>query len=91
MLFKNIFRGSVYNKRIALPERGKRSSTRTLIATNRADRWIFLTGFEKNERSNITKNELSVWKMIAQDLISCTDEALKILNRNGELEGIQHE
>lgn len=83
--------GGVYKKRIALPGRGKRGSTRTLIATNRANRWIFLTGFEKNERSNITRNELSVWKMIAYDLISCTDEALKILSRNGELEEIHDE
>lgn len=29
--------------------------------------------------------------MIAHDLISCTDEALKILSRNGELEEIHDE
>lgn len=83
--------GGVYKKRIALPGRGKRGSTRTLIATNREDRWIFLTGFEKNERSNITQKELCAWKMIAQDLIACTDEALEILNKHGELEKISYE
>lgn len=83
--------GCVYKKRIALPGRGKRGSTRTLIATNKADRWIFLTGFEKNERSNITQKELSVWKMIAQDLLSCTDDAIEILKQNGELEKISYE
>ncbi len=29
--------------------------------------------------------------MIAQDLIACTDEALEILNQNGELEKISYE
>ena len=46
--------GNVYKKRVALPGRGKSGSTRTLIATTREDRWIFMYGFEKNERENIT-------------------------------------
>lgn len=81
----------IYKKRIALPGRGKRGCVRTLIATNRLDRWIFLTGFEKNERSNISKKELYVWKMIAHDLLSCADAGLKILLTNGELEEINYE
>jgi hypothetical protein len=83
--------GNIYKKRIALPGRGKRGSTRTLIATNGATRWIFLNGFEKNEQDNITHNELSVWKMIAQDLLECSDMALNTLQRDGELEEIHDE
>lgn len=83
--------GNVYKKRVALPGRGKRGSTRTLIATNRATRWIFLNGFEKNERDNITQNELSVWKMIAQDLLECSDMALDTLQSDNELEEISDE
>ena len=37
--------GNVYKKRVALPGRGKSGSTRTLIATIREDRWIFMYGF----------------------------------------------
>lgn len=49
--------GGVYKKRIALPGRGKRGSTRTFIATNREDWWIFLTGFEKmSEATSHKKN-----------------------------------
>ena len=83
--------GNIYKKRIALSGRGKRGSTRTLIATNRATRWIFLTGFEKNERDNITHNELSVWKMIAKDLLECSDMVLNTLQSDGELEEIGDE
>lgn len=83
--------GNVYKKRIALPGRGKRGSTRTLIATNKATRWFFLTGFEKNEQDNITQNELSVWKMIAQDLLECSEVALDALQRESELEEVHDE
>ena len=31
--------GGVVKKRVALPGRGKSGSTRTLLATNKADRW----------------------------------------------------
>jgi hypothetical protein len=47
--------GGVVGKRIALPNRGGKSgSTRTLIATNKNDRWFFMLGFEKNQRDNIS-------------------------------------
>ena len=41
-------------KRLALPGRGKRGGARTLVATNKGNRWFFLFGFEKNARANIT-------------------------------------
>jgi hypothetical protein len=33
-------------------------SVRTLIATNKGSRWFFVFGFEKNDRANITADEL---------------------------------
>ncbi len=83
--------GCVYKKRIALPGRGKRGSTRTLIATNRATRWFFLYGFEKNEKDNITQTELAVWKMFAQDLLECSDTHLETLLADRELEELDNE
>ena len=61
--------GGILKKRIALPGQGKRGSTRTLVATNKGDRWFFVYGFEKNERDNITSNELKALKMLADDLL----------------------
>jgi hypothetical protein len=46
--------GGVLKKRVAMPGRGKSASARTLLATNRASRWFFVFGFEKNERANVT-------------------------------------
>ena len=54
--------GGVFKKRIALPNRGKSGSVRTLIATNKNDRWFFVLGFEKNQRDNIGKIELIALK-----------------------------
>ena len=34
--------GGLLKKRVALPGRGKSGSTRTLIATNKNDRWFFM-------------------------------------------------
>lgn len=58
--------GGVIKKRIGVAGRGKRGGARTLVATNRRDRWFFLYGFEKNDRANITDDELEALKEIAE-------------------------
>ena len=50
--------GGVVKKRIGLAGRGKRDGVRTLVATNKGNRWFFVFGFEKNERDNISDAEL---------------------------------
>ena len=61
--------GGLVKKRIALPGQGKRGGTRTLLATNREDRWIFIFGFEKNIRANISDKELEALKLLSGDLL----------------------
>ena len=68
--------GGVFKKRVALPNRGKSGSVRTLIATNKNDRWFFVLGFEKNQRDNINAKELAFLKDFAADLLTITDEKL---------------
>ena len=53
--------GSVLKKRVALPGRGKRGGVRVIVATQKGNRWVFLYGFEKNERDNISDRELKIW------------------------------
>lgn len=69
-LFDADLGGGVVKKRVALPGQGKRGSTRTLLATNRNDRWIFIFGFEKNKRANISSQELASLRMLAEDLLA---------------------
>lgn len=72
-------------KRIARPGQGKRSGFRTLVATNKGNRWIFLFGFPKNERSNIDKDEEIALKLLAAHLLSLTAQALDQAQHAGEL------
>jgi len=83
--------GGIVKKRLALPGRGKSSGARTLVATNRGNRWIFLFGFEKNDRANVTTQELEALKKIASDLLKLTPKDLDVLVTQGELQEICHD
>ena len=83
--------GGIVKKRIALPGRGKRGSTRTLLATNRNDRWFFVFGFEKNERVDISKNELESLKKLAKDLLGLTAAQIAVSLGEGFLVEVEHE
>lgn len=83
--------GGVVKKRIALPGRGKRGSTRVLLATNLDDRWFFLFGFEKNERDNISENELAALRKLARDLLRMTAEQITVAIEEGSLVEVEHE
>ncbi len=81
----------IMKKRVALPGRGKRGSTRTLVATNNVNRWFFLFGFEKNERDNVSANELGALKNLAADLFKSATNQLEAAVSMGTLREICHE
>jgi hypothetical protein len=83
--------GRIVKKRIALPGRGKRGSTRTLLATNRNDRWFFVFGFEKNECVDISENELESLKRLAKDLLGLTAAQIAVALGEGSLVEVEHE
>jgi len=45
--------GGLLKKRFARSGQGKRGGFRTLVATNKENRWVFICGFPKHERSNL--------------------------------------
>ena len=77
--------GGLFKKRIGRPGQGKSGGFRTLVATNKGDRWIFVFGFSKNERSNIDKDETEALKKLAAHLLSLTARALAQAKHAGEL------
>lgn len=83
--------GNVYKKRVPMPGRGKSGGARTLLATNRHDRWFFVFGFPKSERANITALELQSLQMLAEDLLGQSEPALDAMVRTGSLEEICHD
>jgi len=62
--------GQVVKKRVALGGRGKRGGARTLVAFRRNDKAFFVYGLAKNERSNISENEITALKMLAKELLN---------------------
>ena len=83
--------GGILKKRIALPGRGKRGSIRTLLVTNRNDRWFFVFGFEKNKRANISDNELESLKKLAKHLLGLTAAQITTAIEEGALMEVEHE
>jgi hypothetical protein len=83
--------GGIVKKRVPLPGRGKSGSTRTLVATNRDDRWIFVFGFEKNEMENIDAEELRFLQLFAHDLLRLTWPEIEVRLRLGSLMEINGE
>ena len=83
--------GGVVKKRIGLAGRGKRGGARTLVATNKGNRWFFVYGFEKNERANIADDELEALQDIAGELLARTGRQLDAAVEDGFLQEICHE
>ena len=77
--------GGVVKKRIGLAGRGKRGGGRTLVATNKGNRWFFVFGFEKNERDNISDAELQALQDYAADLLERTAAQLDAAAADGTL------
>lgn len=75
----------LFKKRIARVGQGKSGGFRTLVATNRRSRWVFLFGFSKNERGNIDESEKDALKKLAAYVLSLPEEALEKARRAGEL------
>ena len=72
-------------KRIARPGKGKSGGYRTLVATNKGNKWFFVFGFPKNVRSNIDKDEEESLKRMASHLLSLSLLALTTAKHAGEL------
>ncbi|MCE3251678.1 MAG: hypothetical protein K0Q67_688 [Cellvibrio sp.] len=83
--------GNVFKKRVAIAGRGKRGGARTIIATQLKNRWFFVFGFNKNERDNISSDELKYLQQLARDLLSLNDQQLEIAVNAGELLEVESE
>ena len=77
--------GYVYKQRVALPGRGKRGGARTLIAFRRGQVAFFLYGYSKNERANISNDELKALRLLAKELLGYSEPSLAKAINAGEL------
>lgn len=75
----------VLKKRIALPGRGKSSGARTIVAFKTDHRTIFIYGFSKNEKDNISKNDEIQLKQLAKTYLAFTEQQIKNAIKIGDL------
>ena len=73
------------------PGRGKRGGARSIIGSNLEDRWFFLYGFEKKDRTTIDTRELAALQAIAGALLALDAKLLEKAVVEGELEEISNE
>jgi hypothetical protein len=83
-------------QRVARPGAGKRGGYRTIVAYRRLDRAVFLFGFAKNAKADLTPDELDIlvkrgaaWLAADDDLIEAAiaDDRLKELDDGTDEEG----
>ena len=84
-LFDADLGGHVIKKRVARAGQGKSGGFRTLVATNRGDRWVFVFGFSKNARSNIDKDEQEALKKLAGHLMGLSSVEMQSAVQAGGL------
>ena len=84
-LFDTSLGGGLFKKRVAKNGSGKRGGYRTIVAFKQDHRAVFMYGFAKNERDNITDKEELTYKKLAKYYLELTGEKLETLINNGEL------
>lgn len=62
--------GGVFKQRLRRIGEGKSGGFRTIILLHWKSLGIFVFGFAKSERANITSSELNAWRKIAKDLLT---------------------
>lgn len=77
--------GNLYKKRIHFEGQGKSGGGRTIICYKKDDRAIFIHGFAKNEKSNLSKKELTAFKELSKILLKLSTKEIAIAIKNGDL------
>jgi len=77
--------GYLFKKRLARAGTGKSGGYRTIIGYRKtgSDRVIFLYGFAKNTKSNISGKEEAALSLVAADFLAATDQQIRALVASG--------
>jgi hypothetical protein len=71
--------GFLVKKRVAAPGRGKRGGYRTIAAYRHGDRLVFLHGFAKNEKEDISRDERKALVKLGDHYMKYSSAALSEL------------
>ncbi|HHY50676.1 MAG TPA: type II toxin-antitoxin system RelE/ParE family toxin [Alphaproteobacteria bacterium] len=81
--------GFLYKKRVARPGGGKRGGYRTLLSARIGSLYVFLHGFPKSNKANITQDERKALQYAGKVFLSLSAEALSKALRAGVLLGVR--
>ena len=82
--------GGVIKQRVARAGQGRSGGYRVLIAYRFGDRSVFLYGFAKNERENITEDELATLREISAAWLETGDKGLSKAIEKGILQEVRY-
>jgi hypothetical protein len=68
--------GFLYKKRVARPGGGKSGGYRTLLSARMGGRYVFLHGFPKSDKANITQDERKALQFAGKVLLELSADAL---------------
>lgn len=77
-------------KRIARTGEGKRGSYRTIIAYRMKTRVVFVYGFPKSTKANLTALELEAYQKLAKFFLSFNDSDIEKAIKAGELMEVEY-
>ena len=77
--------GFLYKKRVARPGSGKSGGYRTLLSARFGSRYVFLYGFPKSDKANITQDEKKALQFAGKVFLELSAEALSKALQSGVL------
>ena len=83
--------GGLIKQRVARKGGGRSGGFRTIIAYRQGDLAIFLFGFAKNERANISVDELTTLKELSAALLASNGAKVDVWILSGEVEELPYE
>lgn len=83
--------GGIIKQRVARTGQGRSGGYRVLIAIRPTDRAVFMLGFAKNDRENISPDELESLKRLAALWLSCDAAKIEKAIAEGALVEVTYE
>ncbi|MFP1679115.1 type II toxin-antitoxin system RelE/ParE family toxin [Alloalcanivorax sp. C16-2] len=81
----------LYKKRIGLPGRGKRGGARVLVAFRSHRRTVFLFGFAKSQRADISPVERRALERLAHELLTYSPARIGMALRHGAIIEVEND
>ena len=77
--------GGVIKQRLPRQGQGKSGGYRSIVLFRRQSMAFFVYGFAKNDRTNIERQELKAFRLLAAEMLALDEAALRMAMKNGTI------